>query len=67
MGPDWRGANMIFYAAETIAVKIDKSLVSRLSRPRRGRNRGVVRAGIDRRPIGEGKYLRINRKLMTPR
>lgn len=31
---------MIFYAAETIAVKIDKSLVSRLSRPRRGRNRG---------------------------
>lgn len=42
-------ANMIFYAAETIAVKIDKSLVSRLSRPGRGwkswMGRGVVRMG----------------------
>lgn len=48
---------MIFYAAETIAVKIDKSLVSRLSRPGRGwkswMGRGVVRAGIDRPTICE--------------
>lgn len=63
---------MIFYAAETIAVKIDKSLVSRLSLlGRRGNrwNRGwdVKSSGwaliVER--LG-GKYLRINRKLMTP-
>lgn len=65
---------MIFYAAETIAVKIDKSLVSRLSRPGRGveivdgtRSRQDGALIVQRFARGGGKYLRINRKLMTPR